>query len=98
MNHPIYRVVSFEIIGDYKIRIIFDDNSSQEINFQEILEGELFGPLKDLSLFNQVKIDQEVHTLIWPNGADFDPATLHDWPEQKERLKKLSNRWTVATT
>ncbi|MBI5186672.1 MAG: DUF4372 domain-containing protein [Nitrospinae bacterium] len=49
-------------------------------------------------LFNQVKIDQEVHTLIWPNGADFDPATLHDWPEQKERLKKLSNRWTVAAT
>jgi hypothetical protein len=32
-------------------------------------------------LFEQVKIDPEVHTLVWPNGADFDPATLHDWPE-----------------
>ena len=37
MKHAIYRVVSFEIIGDYKIRIVFDDNSSQEINFQEIM-------------------------------------------------------------
>ena len=98
MKHAIYRVVSFEIIGDYKIRIVFDDNSSQEINFQEILEGELFAPLKDLSLFNQVKIDPEVHTLIWPNGADFDPATLHDWPEQKEGFKRLLNHWTIATT
>ena len=32
------------------------------------------------SLFGQVWIDPEVHTLVWPNGADFDPATLHDWP------------------
>jgi hypothetical protein len=30
-------------------------------------------------LFNQVRIDPEVHTLVWPNGADFDPAMLHDW-------------------
>lgn len=35
-------------------------------------------------LFNQVGIDPEVKTLVWLNGADFDPATLHDWPEHKE--------------
>jgi hypothetical protein len=97
MKHPIYRVVSFEILGDYKIIVEFDDNSSQEIDFQEVLAGEIFGPLGDLSLFNQVKLDPEVHTLIWPNGADFDPATLHDWPEQKEGLKGLTSRWATST-
>ena len=23
---------------------------------------------------------------MWPNGADFDPATLHDWPSVREEL------------
>ena len=56
------------------------DNIWQMIDFQPILAGAMYGPLRDLSLFNQVRIDPEVHTLVWPNGADFDPATLHDWP------------------
>jgi len=34
-----------------------------------------------MALFNQVRIDPEVHTLVWPYGSDFEPATLHDWPE-----------------
>lgn len=33
----------------------------------------------DERVFNQVEIDPEVHALVWPNGADFDPETLHDW-------------------
>src|SRR5439155_20151456 len=60
----------------------FDDHTEQTINFEPVLGGELLRPLRNLDLFNQVKLDQEVHTLVWPNGADFDPATLHDWPNR----------------
>ncbi len=81
MTHPIYRVRSFKIEGPYTLRVQFDDGAEQVIDFQSVLAGELFGPLRDLAVFNQVAIDPEVHTLVWPNGADFDPATLHDWPE-----------------
>lgn len=59
----------------------FDDGVSRAIDRLPVLKGELYGPLRDRRLFEQVKIDPEVHTLVWPNGADFDPATLHDWPE-----------------
>jgi len=95
MSHSIYRVVSFEIIGPYRIRVRFDDQTEQVINFQPILAGELYGPLRDLHLFNQVRIDPEVHTLVWPNGADFDPATLHDWPEQSEAWKERARQWDM---
>jgi hypothetical protein len=94
--HPIYRVRAFEIVAPYTLRIEFDDSTRQTINFQPVLTGELYGPLRDLTLFNRVQIDPEVHTLVWPNGGDFDPATLHDWPRYKEELVARAQEW--ATT
>ena len=96
MSHPIYRVVSFEIQAPYTLRVRFDDETEQVIDFRSILEGEVFGPLRDVALFSQVRIDPEVHTLVWPNGADFDPATLHDWPERLPELQKMAKRWSLA--
>ena len=61
-----------------------------------MLFGELYGPLRDAALFSQVRLDPEVHTLVWPNGADFDPATLHDWPEQVGALETLAHRWEAG--
>ncbi len=96
MNHLIYRVASFEIVGPYTLQVEFDDDTSRVIDFQPVLEGELYGPLRDLSLFNQVQIDPEVYTLFWPNGADFDPATLHDWAEYADEMKALARRWSLT--
>ena len=98
MEHPIYRVEDFEIKAEYVLEVKFDDGTTQIIDFESILVGELYGPLKDVSLFNQVEIDGEVHTLVWPNGADFDPATLHDWPEQEEELVARTRRWAPTVT
>ena len=97
MKHAIYRVESFQIAGPYTLTVSFDDQTEQIIDFEPILGGELFGPLRNLELFNQVKIDEEVHTLVWPNGADFDPATLHDWPEEVESLKAACQQWETVS-
>ena len=96
MNHPIYRVTSVEVLGAYNLRIGFDDGTQQEIDLEPFLEGELFGPLRDRSLFERVCVDPEVHTLVWPNGADFDPATLHDWPEHEAAMAELARRWALT--
>jgi hypothetical protein len=79
--HPIYRVTSVELLGGYRLRVGFDDQSAREIDLAAVLEGEIYGPLSDPAMFATVTIDPEVHTLVWANGADFDPADLHDWPE-----------------
>lgn len=96
MVHPIYRVTSFQIAGPFALRVQFDDRTEQVINFEPVLAGKIYGPLRDLSVFNQVRIDPEVHTLVWPNGADFDPATLHDWPKFADELAKQAQKWEPA--
>jgi hypothetical protein len=97
MNHPIYRVTQFAVVAPYKLRIRFDDESEQTIDFRPVLAGELYRPLIDLEAFNQVRLDTEVHTLVWPNGADFDPATLHDWPLFEDALIERARRWELIT-
>jgi hypothetical protein len=98
MIHPITRVRSFQAVAPYTLRICFDDDTEQTIDFEPVLAGDLFGPLRELALFDQVRIDPEVHTLVWPNGADFDPATLHDWPQHIEALAARARIWERASS
>jgi hypothetical protein len=93
MQHGIYRVSSFEKIAPFTLSVHFDDGTSQIIDFRPVLKGELYGPLQEPTLFDQVRIDPEVHTLVWPNGADFDPAMLHNWSESGSALKALAEQW-----
>ena len=85
-DYKFYDVTGFEIVGDYKLRVEFDDGAEQIIDFEPILLGPIFGPLRDLNLFNQVKLDSDLGTLVWPTGADIDPTVLHDWPEHVEAI------------
>jgi hypothetical protein len=93
MFHAIYRVQSFEIAGQYTLTVRFDDNTSQTIDFLPMLKGEMYEPLRNADLFNRVMIDPEVHTLVWPNGADFDPATLHNWNEHIGAFIDQARKW-----
>lgn len=96
MIHAIHRVQAFQIVAPYTLQIDFEDATQQVINFEPILAGRLFGPLRDLKLFNSVYLDPEVRTLTWPNGADFDPATLHDWPQHAEELANRARAWQLS--
>jgi hypothetical protein len=95
MDHPLHRVISFDRLGEYTLRVWFDDGTDQVIDFRPLLSGELFGPLRDPFVFDKVQIDPEAHTLVWPTGADLDPATLHDWPDRAAALTALARRWEL---
>lgn len=96
MSHPIHRVTHFSIVGPYTLKVAFADGTEQRIDFRPVLHGVLYGPLMDLATFNAVRLDTEVGTLVWPNDADFDPATLHDWPEVIDELGRRAQTWAAA--
>jgi hypothetical protein len=95
MGHEIHRVTGFKQVAPFTLRVDFEDGSHQVIDFRPVLKGELYAPLQDASVFRQVRLDPEAHTLVWPNGADFDPALLHNWPETAPELEALAQTWTV---
>jgi Protein of unknown function (DUF2442) len=96
VRHAVHEVQGFEIVGPYRSRVEFSDGVVRTIDFQAVLEGELYRPLRDLNQFNSVSLAPEVHTLVWPNGADFDPTTLHDWPEHEAGMVALARSWASA--
>lgn len=93
MSHAIHRVEAFEIVGPYTLALRFEDGARRHIDFRAVLEGELFGPLQDPQVFNAVVLDREAGTVVWPNGADFDPATLYDWPSVCDQLIAMARGW-----
>src|SRR4051812_5818551 len=93
VHKKIYRVIAFQSVGPYTLAITFDDDSVQTIDFEPVLYGSLYGPLRDLTFFNQVRLDPNFHTLVWPNDADFDPETLHDWPNHKAMWITAAKQW-----
>ncbi|OFY66074.1 MAG: hypothetical protein A3H98_07520 [Bacteroidetes bacterium RIFCSPLOWO2_02_FULL_36_8] len=93
MKHLIVKIKSVTVPELYKISILFDDGKKQTIDLESILFGPLYGPLKDAKLFKQVQVDPEVTTVVWPNGADFDPATLYNWSKYESELKERASKW-----
>ena len=72
------RITDAKYIKDYTVYLSFSDGSDGEVDLEPELEGEIFQPLKDISYFKDFSLNQELHTVVWPNGADFAPEFLYE--------------------
>jgi hypothetical protein len=80
----IVHVVAVRCVGNHRLRLEFEDGEAGELDFStERWEG-VFGPLRDPDYFSQVELDEELGTIVWPNGADFAPETLHRMVVEKQ--------------
>ncbi len=69
-------VIHAEYRGEYRIHLIFNDNTEKTIDFGDWLDGPVFEPLKDRHYFQRFFVDGG--TVVWPNGADVAPETLYE--------------------
>lgn len=71
-------VVDVELMGDFKVRLSFDDGTQGELDLSDIIVFEgVFSELKDPVQFEKLALNRELGTIVWPNGADLDPVVLH---------------------
>ncbi len=72
------RVTDVEPLDGFTLRLRFNDGAERVVDLTDELWGPVFEPLKaDPDLFRQVRVDEEMGTIVWPNGADMDPDVLH---------------------
>lgn len=72
------RVVDVRYVREYTLRVRFADGVEGEVDLARELDGEIFKPLKDRVYFQQARVNSELHTVVWPNGADFAPEFLYE--------------------
>jgi len=48
------------------------------------LWGEVFEPLKDVAEFAKLRVDDDLDTIVWPNGADLSP----EWSRQQVKAAR----------
>jgi hypothetical protein len=72
------RLIEAHHVRDYVIRLKFQDGAVGEVNLEPQLYDEIFEPLKAPEYFRLYRVDPELHTLTWPNGADFAPEFLYE--------------------
>ena len=63
---------------DYVIHLNFNDGAEGFVDLADELYGEMFAPLKDVERFKAFKVDPELKSIVWDNGADLAPEFLHE--------------------
>jgi len=63
---------------DYVISMRFNDGAEGYVDLRDELYGEVFTPLQDVERFRAFRVDPELGTIVWENGADLAPEFLHD--------------------
>jgi hypothetical protein len=89
---PLVDVTVVEVIGDHTLRLTFEDGTVGDVAFADHEWRGVFEPLADQAFFAQVRVDPELGTIVWPNGADMAPEPLY----AEARRNRVSQQSTTA--
>jgi len=72
-------VKAVRYLRDYKLELTFADGVNGVVDFAPWIVGKggVFAPLEGKDYFAKVSVNDDVGTIVWPNGVDFDPEVLY---------------------
>jgi len=90
----ILHVTDAKYAGDYRVEVSFNDGRKGVADLCEALRGPVFEPLRDKSKFSQLRVDEELETIVWPNGADLAPEYIYFQAFKSEKgLRETFKNW-----
>jgi hypothetical protein len=67
-------ITSAEPLEGYRLQLSIEDGVDGQIDLSTILHfADVFAPLREHHFFMQVRVNPDLGTICWPNGADVDP-------------------------
>ena len=90
------RITDARIRSGFVVWLRFNDGAEGEVDLASELHGQVFEPLRDPIFFSRMQVDPELHTITWPNGADFAPEFLYDRVQVAAR--RVVQRTVTAAT
>jgi hypothetical protein len=74
-------ITDVRVLDGYRVELAFSDGVRGVVDLANRIVGRggVFGPLEDPEFFRRVAVDNELGTILWPNGADFCPDMLYGW-------------------
>ena len=92
LGDPCIEVTSARVVGPFSVDLAFNDGSRKRVNLRSLLRGPIFEPLRDPAEFAKLKLRRSWGTIVWPNGADMAPETLHLLPDEGAPSRAVTRR------
>lgn len=70
-------IVEAKWLKEYSVQVTFSDLRKGIVDLKKYLGRGVFKELKNLEMFKRLKVDAELGTISWPNGADIAPEVLY---------------------
>lgn len=72
-------VIEVECLGGTRLRLTFEGGDVRDLDVAALTPFDgVFAPLRDQEYFRRVRVNADVGTIVWPNGADFCPDVLYE--------------------
>lgn len=73
------RVKAVKLLDGFHVELEFTDGSRRDVDLFPYMHGPIFEPyMNDPDKFREVRVDEELGTIVWPNGADICPDVLFE--------------------
>ena len=91
-------LTALELLGGTRVQVAFNDGRSAEVDLGPLLHGPIFAGLDQAEAFGHCRLDPELGTVIWPNGADLAPEAIYFQAFRHDpSLTPLFEQWGYGT-
>ena len=71
-------IVQVRVLDGYELHLRFEDGVEGRVDVAGLVAFTgVFAPLRERGYFLKVRVNPDLGTICWPNGADLDPDVLY---------------------
>jgi len=78
--------------GAFRLLLTFEDGDERLADLGPHLDGPIFEPLKDAAYFKSFRVNEDLDTVVWDNGADFSPDFLYEIGQPVSEATRAADR------